>query len=129
MINGDQFCDAASSPVSRYFFVSIQPTTGARAPPAENHSVLFLSSAKTRWCVVKHVSMCTSLPVFGSYIETWRGACVVGNSFADGWLDPARQNAGVSGGRIRAVIHTRPSWSSIGLCTDVWLLQSFSSPQ
>ena len=33
----------------------------------------------------------------------------IGNSFADGWSEPLRQNAGVSGWRMRDVIHTRPS--------------------
>ena len=31
-----------------------------------------------------------------------------GNSFADGWLEPALQKSGLSGGRTAEVIQTRP---------------------
>ena len=79
--------------------------------------------------MVKQVSMWVSFSVFGSYIATWRPASSIGNSFADGWSEPLRQNAGVGGWRMREVSQTRPSWSSIGLCTEVWLFQIISSPQ
>src|SRR3954454_5679183 len=125
-MNGDQPCEPASSPVSRNFLVLSQPTTGARAPPAENQSVLLASSANAMWWVVKQRSTCVSLSVFGSYIAACRGAVSVGNSFADGWSEPFLQNAGFCGGRMRAVSQTRPSWSSIGLCTEVWLFQYIS---
>ena len=52
-----------------------------------------------------------------------------GKSFADGWLEPSLQNAGLSGGRITEVNQTRPLPSNIGLCTLVWLFQMASSPQ
>src|SRR3954452_6707918 len=83
-MNGDQPCEAASSPVSKNFLVLSQPTTGARAPPAENQSVLLASSANAMWWVVKQRSTCVSLSVLGSYIAACRGAVSVGNSFADG---------------------------------------------
>src|ERR1043165_9664535 len=66
---------------------------------------------------------------FGSYSAAWRTASVIGNRFADGWLDPARHHAGVAGGRMRAVIHRRPWPSNIELCTSVRLVQMFSLPQ
>ena len=52
-----------------------------------------------------------------------------GNSRADGWLDPALQKAGLSGGRTVEVIHTRPRSSNMGLCTLFLLVQMTSSPQ
>ena len=67
--------------------------------------------------------------VFGSYIASCRVDLSTGNNFADGWSDPALQNAGLSGPRIRAVNQTRPSLSNIGLWTLAWLAQIFSSPQ
>src|SRR4051812_15083221 len=73
--------------------------------------------------------MYDSFFVFGSYIAAWRTASFIGNSFADGRLEPARQYAGVAGGRIRAVIHRRPWPSNIALCTSLRLVQMFSSPQ
>jgi GT2 family glycosyltransferase len=53
-----------------------------------------------------------------------RTASFIGNRFADGWLDPARHQAGVAGGRMRAVIHRRPWPSNIELCTSLRLVQS-----
>ena len=64
-------------------------------PPALVHSVLLASSAKTRWCVGKHVLISVNLPVFGSYIERWRLADSIGNSFADGWSEPFLQKSGI----------------------------------
>src|SRR4051812_12353224 len=43
-MKGVQPCAELGSSVSMNFLVLSQPTTGARAPPAENHSVLSLSS-------------------------------------------------------------------------------------
>ena len=100
-----QPCDFSSSPVSSNSFVFSQPTT---APPPLVHSVRFASSANIRWCVPKHVLMCVSFFVFGSYIASWRPERLTGNSFADGCVDPALQNAGLSAGRIVDVIQTRP---------------------
>ena len=70
------------------------------------------------------------LPVVGSYIAIWRPDWFSGNSFADGWLEPALQNAGcVSGARTTAVYQTRPFSSSIGLCALALLSQIASVPQ
>src|SRR5918997_3337417 len=82
-----------------------------------------------RWCVPKHVAMCVSFFVFGSYIARWRPERSSGVSLADGWLDPALQKAGFSGGRTAAVIQTRPRSSNIGLWTLLLLVQSVSHPQ
>ena len=52
-----------------------------------------------------------------------------GTTFAEGWSDPALQKAGFAGARIRAVYHTRPFSSKIGLWTVTWPSQICSSPQ
>src|SRR5438552_14325590 len=104
-ISAVQPCERSSSPVSSNSFVLSQPTTG---PPPLVHSVLFASSANIRWCVPKHVLMCVSLLVAGSYIARCRPARGSGNSFADGCVDPALQKSGLSLGRTADVIHTRP---------------------
>src|SRR6185436_18885342 len=97
-------------------------------PPALVHSVWLASSAKTRWCVGKHVLISVIFPLFGSYIDRWRFACSTGKSFAEGWSEPFLQTSGFAGGRTREVNHTRPFSSSIGLCMLVWLSQIFSLP-
>jgi hypothetical protein len=48
---------------------------------------------------------------------------------AEGWLDPALQKSGLSGGRTVAVSQTRPLASSMGLWTLLLLVQMTSSPQ
>src|SRR5688572_18155719 len=96
-------CDFSSSPVSSNIFVFSQPTTG---PPPLVHSVLFASSANIRWWVLKQVLMCVRRLVPGSYIARWRPERGTGKSFADGWLEPSLQNAGLSGGRTVEVIQT-----------------------
>ena len=58
--------DFTSSPVSSNIFRFSQPMTPLPGPPALVHSVLFTSSAKTRWCVGKHVPISVTFPVFGS---------------------------------------------------------------
>src|SRR5438093_11633179 len=73
--------------------------------------------------------MWISFPVAGSYTARCRLALLIGNSFAEGWLDPALQKSGLSGGRTAEVIHTRPRSSSIGLCTLFLLVQMTESPQ
>src|SRR6476619_3936939 len=73
--------------------------------------------------------MYDSFFVFGSYIAACRTASFIGNRFADGWLEPALHHAGVAGGRIRAVIQSRPWPSNIELCTSLRLVQMFSLPQ
>src|SRR5881628_2348616 len=121
-----QPCDFSSSPVASNILVFNQPTTG---PPPEVHSVRFASSANIRWCVLKQVLMCVSFWVLGSYMARWRPARVSGNSLAEGWLEPALQNAGLSGGRTVDVSQTRPRSSNIGLCTLFLLVQIASLPQ
>ena len=54
---------------------------------------------------------------------------MIGNSFADGWLEPSLQKSGFSDGRTAEVIQTRPCSSSIGLCTLFLLVQMTSLPQ
>src|SRR3954470_9450790 len=73
--------------------------------------------------------MCVSFCVFGSYIARCRPARLSGKSLADGCVDPALQNAGLSGGRTADVIHTRPFSSIIGLWTLFLLVQIASVPQ
>src|SRR5207302_5290704 len=124
-----QPCDAAASPVARNFLVLSQPATAACGPPALVHSVLSASAANCRWCVEKQVSISVNFRVFGSYIASCRVDFSTGKAFAEGWSEPFLQKAGLSSPRIRAVNHTRPSLSNIGLCTLAWLSQIFSSPQ
>src|SRR5712692_2150453 len=73
--------------------------------------------------------MWVSCLVFGSYTARWRLASAIGNSFADGWLDPSLQKSGLLGGRTAEVIQSRPLSSNIGLCTLFLLVQMTSSPQ
>src|ERR1051325_5393203 len=115
----------SSSPGASNIFVFSQPTTW---PPPLVHSVRFASSANIRWCVPKHVLMCVSCFVFGSYIASWRPEFASGYSFDD-TFDPSLQNAGFSDGRIVDVIQMRPFSSNIGLCTLLRLVQIGSSPQ
>src|SRR5215216_33988 len=119
-------CDFSSSPVSSNSFVLSQPTTG---PPPLVHSVLFASSANMRWCVLKHVEMCVSFFVAGSYMARWRPELGSGNTFADGCDEPVLQKSGLAGPRTADVIHTRPRSSSMGLCTLLRLVQIAVSPQ
>src|SRR6266850_6786824 len=67
--------------------------------------------------------------VFGSYIVIWRPELLIGNTFADGWSEPARQNAGVAFGRILAANQMRDLSSKYRLCGLVWASQIFSSPK
>src|SRR5258707_8540394 len=71
-MSADQPCDFASSPVSSNVLRLSQPITPLCGPPALVHSVLFASSAKTRWCVGKHVRISVIVPVFGSYTDRCR---------------------------------------------------------
>src|SRR5688572_3715793 len=94
------------------------------------HSVSFASSAKRRCCVEKHVSTNVYFFVLGSYTLNCRAELAIGNSLAEGWVEPALQNSGVLfGERTRAVNQTRACSSMIGLCDTVWLVQIRSSPQ
>src|SRR5687768_9896878 len=120
MISGVHPCAFSSSPVSSHSLVFTHPTTG---PPPLSQRVLLASSANIRWCVPKQVEMCFISFVFGSYTATWRFELLSGKSLAEGWLDPALQKAGLSGGRTLEVIHTRPFSSNIGLCTFARLVQ------
>ena len=60
-MNGVQPCARSSSPVSSNTLRLNQPMTWLPASPLV-HSVLFASSAKTRWCVWKHVLISVNLP-------------------------------------------------------------------
>src|SRR5687767_3925725 len=126
MISGVHPCAFSSSPVSSQSFVFNHPTTG---PPPLVQSVRLASSANIRWCVPKQVEMCFISFVFGSYIARWRPELLSGKRRADGWVDPALQKAGFSGGRTLEVIQTRPFSSNIGLCTFARLVQIGSVPQ
>src|SRR5688500_4770717 len=126
MINGVHPCAFSSSPVSSQSFVFNHPIT---CPPPLVQSVRFASSANIRWCVPKQVETCFISFVAGSYAATWRFELLSGKRRADGWFDPALQNAGLSGGRTRDVIQTRPVSSNIGLCTLARLVQIGSVPQ
>src|SRR5579862_3858540 len=126
---GVQPCDFAESPVSRNNRVFTQPTTPLCGPPWLVHSVWFASPAKKRWCVEKQVSTCSHFPVFGSYMESWRGDSFSGTTFADGWSEPFLQKSGLGAGRMRALNQTRPSLSIIALCRLLWPSQIGLSPQ
>src|SRR5579862_4758710 len=93
MISGVQPCDFFASPVSRYIFVFSQPTTPLSGPPALVQSVLFASWPKYRCCVLKQVSISENLPVFGSYVESWRADVSSGATLAEGRSDPAWHHA------------------------------------
>src|SRR5258708_39871036 len=67
--------------------------------------------------------------VFGSYMASCRPLRFSGNNFAEGWLDLSLQYAGLSGGRMADVNHTRPCSSNMGLCMLAWLSQIASPPQ
>jgi hypothetical protein len=41
--------------------------------------------------VSKHVLICVSFFVFGSYNAAWRTELSIGKALADGWLDPFLQ--------------------------------------
>src|SRR5712691_7825767 len=124
-----QLWDFCSSPVASNILRFNHPMTPLPGPPALVHSVWLASSAKTRWCVGKHVLISVIFPVRGSYIERWRLDDSSGVSFAEGWSEPRLQKSGLAGGRTREVNHTRPFSSYIGLCVLVWLSQIGSGPQ
>src|SRR5436190_13090131 len=128
-MNGVQPCDFCSSPVSSYIFMLIHPAAPLWAPPALAHSVLLASKPNCTWWVGKHVSIILNCCVFGSYIVIWRPEALIGNTFADGWLEPARQNAGVAFGRILEANQIRAFSSKYRLCGLVWASQIFSSPK
>src|SRR5207244_6752217 len=114
-MNAVQPCDFCSSPVSSNILVLNQPRIPPAEPPLLSHNVLLASSAKTKWCVLKQVSISVNFFVFGSWTARWRPALSTGKSCADGWLDPFLQKAGLAAGRMRDVSQTRPFSSNIGL--------------
>jgi hypothetical protein len=65
-MNAVQPCDFCSSPVSSNILVLSHPRIPLPAPPLLSHNVLLASSAKTKWCVLKQVSMSVNFLVFGS---------------------------------------------------------------
>src|SRR5436190_11040924 len=115
-MNGVQPCDFTSSPVSSYIFMLIQPAAPLCAPPALAHSVLLASKPNCTWWVGKHVSIILNSLVLGSYIVIWRPEFAIGNTFADGWSEPALQKAGFAAGRILAANQTRAFSSKYRLC-------------
>ena len=77
----------------------------------------------------KQVLTVVTSPVSGSYIWTCRLLRSMGNAWADGWVDPGWQKAGVSAARTRAAIHTRARLSMAKLWATLRLCQMTSSPQ
>src|SRR5262245_17965337 len=73
--------------------------------------------------------MSVHLSALGSNIERWRVDWSIGKTFAEGWLEPLRQKAGFWYGRTRAVNHTRPCSSIMGLWLLVMLSQIGLGPQ
>src|SRR5712671_2838088 len=128
-MNGVQPCDLISSPVASSILVLTQPRTSAPAPPELAQSVRLASKPNCTWWVGKQVLTVAKSFFDGSYMMTWRFDALIGNAFADGWLDPALQTSGFAAGRMRAANHTRARSSNIRLCGMVWASQSFSSPQ
>src|SRR5438874_11080070 len=83
-ISAVQPCDRTSSPVSSNILRFSQPMTPLCGPPALVHSVLLASSAKTRWCVGKHVLISVIFPVFGSFMVRCWLVCASGLRFVVG---------------------------------------------
>ena len=79
---------------------------------------------------MKQVSISFHCAVPGSYIDNWRTESFSGTTLADGWSEPFLQKSGLFAiGRTRAVNHTRPFSSIIGLWMLVRPSQIASSPQ
>src|SRR3989442_13730738 len=124
-----QLWDFCSSPVASNILRFNHPMTPLPGPPALVHKVLLASSAKTRWCVGKHVLISVIFPVFGSYMERWRFDSSRGKSFADGCSEPFLQKSGFAGAPTREGNQTRPFSSNIGLCMLVSLSPMCPGPQ
>src|SRR5688572_23725973 len=125
-MRGAQPCDFCTSLVSSQIFVFTQPTT----PPEPDQIVLSASCAKFRWNVPKQVSTSSNFFVLGSKTVYCRPLLLIGNSLAEGCVEPSLQKSGfAAGGRIRDVLHIRPFWSIVLLCVMLRLLQYSSSPQ
>ena len=62
--------------------------------------------------------MCVSFPVFGSNIWRCRKERLTGKTCADGCDEPARQNAGLSGGATAEVIREEDDYSGIRVTLD-----------
>src|SRR5271170_7723076 len=113
--NGVQPCDFISSPVSSSIFVFTQPSTAAPTPPELAHSVRLASKPNCTWWVGKQVLTNMNFLVAGSSMTTWRFDALIGNTFAEGWSDPALQTSGLGAGRTLAAYQTRPFSSNIRL--------------
>src|SRR5450755_2370481 len=98
--NGVQPCDFISSPVSSSILVLTQPSTWAPTPPELDHSVRLASKPNCTWWVGKQVLIVVNFWVAGSSMMTWRFDAAIGNTFADGWSDPALQASGLACGRM-----------------------------
>ena len=77
----------------------------------------------------KQVSIIVYFIVFGSSIAAWRPDWLIGNTLAEGWSEPALQNAGLSLPRTAAANQARPLPSIMPLWLFERWLQIFSSPQ
>src|SRR6516162_2712254 len=113
--NGVQPCDFTSSPVSSSIFVLTQPSTAAPTPPELVHSVRLASKPNCTWWVGKQVLTMVKLLVAGSSMTMWRFDAAIGNTFAEGWSDPALQKSGLAAGRTLAAYQTRAFSSNIRL--------------
>src|SRR5688572_26129014 len=122
-MKGAQRCAAAASPVWSNTFMSTYAATGA--PLVHSRSC----ASNCRWCVLKHVSTKVYFIVFGSSTATWRLVRSVGNTFADGWLEPFLHASWFAGLRTEAASHMRPSRPNIALWLLAFEFQIFSSPQ
>src|SRR6516164_163121 len=103
--------------------------TPCAAPPELTHTVLFASSPRTTWCVLKQVRTSLVVAVLGSYTARPRLDCARGNARAEGWLDPCLQKSGFGRLPTLEVNQTSPFSSIIRLCVLVRLSQIASSPQ
>src|ERR1700730_6557858 len=90
-MNGVQPCDFISSPVSSSILVLTQPSTAAPTPPALVHRWRSASKPNCTWWVGKQVLTVVNFLVAGSIMTMWRFDAAIGNTFADGWSDPALQ--------------------------------------
>src|ERR1051325_6301051 len=126
-MSGVQPCEARSSFVWSYFFVSSQPITPGPTTPGLSHSTPLLS--KLRWCVGKHVRISVHWLVYGSNMPTWRFAPPSsGYAFAAGRSEPLLHQSGFASGLMREVNQVRARSSIIGLWFSVWPSQYGFSP-
>jgi len=73
------------------------------------------SKPNCTWWVGKQVLTIVKLLVAGSSMTMWRFDAAIGNTFAEGWSDPALQKSGLAAGRTLAAYQTRAFSSNIRL--------------